>query len=176
MDTLFFIVFLLLFALVLYIGSRQKSRKRSAGKALAEKQSTNEDPPMFTGGLDRSDAIFDVFIAGLAHHCSAGDVGVFQGFIYNDSWNAVDRNAMAIWSNRKSAIVGYVPAPILDEYRKWSEGRKCLCVGVIYWNGDSLRGRARAYANGLEDESIKDDMARFTASVSAHFGWPTDKV
>ena len=78
---------------------------------------------------------------------------------------------MAIWSNEKQGVIGYVPSAILDDYRIWSEGRKCSCVGVIFWNGESLRGRVRAYAGALDKGAVKDDMENYTTEASEHFGW-----
>lgn len=170
------IVFLTLLAIVLFIGARKKSKKFAIGKSLSEVQSTNEEPTVITGVLDRSDGIFDVFVAGLAHHCTVGDVGVFHGCIYNEKSNPVDKNAMAIWSDNKPGIIGYVPSAILSEYRDWSEGRKCSCIGVLFWNGDCLRGRVRAYAKGIDSTATRDDMDKYAMIVREHFGWVTPNL
>lgn len=170
-ENIFYIVIIALMIGVLLVGVTRKTKKKAKGAALARTQTTNEDPEIRTGILDQSDGVMDVYIAGLAHHCTMGDVGVFRGLIYNDWANPVDRNAMAIWSNEKQGVIGYVPSAILDDYRIWSEGRKCSCVGVIFWNGESLRGRVRAYAGALDKGAVKDDMENYTTEASEHFGW-----
>lgn len=129
-----------------------------------------------TGILDYSDEVNDVFIAGLAHHIRKKDVGYFTGLIGNEPDNPYDRKAMAIYHNQLDKIVGYVPASILKEYRSWCSRKNCKCVGYIFFDGESLRGRVRAYLPSLSQEEIVKDALEYLQIVADHFGWPTEDV
>lgn len=129
-----------------------------------------------TGILDDSDEVNDVFIAGLAHHVKKTDVGYFTGLVGNESDNPYDRRAMAVYSNQLGKIVGYVPAAILEEYRDWCDRRNCKCVGYIFFDGEYLRGRVRAYLPDLEPDEIIKDAVEYLQQVADHFGWPSEDV
>ncbi len=150
-------------AAVLAIRANQKNKKRKAGEYNADVQATTEDLYVDTGFPAK-----DVFIAGLAHHCDRADVGMFTGFVYNDKGNAVNRKAMAVWDNRTQKIIGYVPEAVLEEYRDYCGGRRCVCIGYIYDDGEHLRGRFRAY---LPEVNPNADMDAYAAQVCEHFGW-----
>ncbi len=129
-----------------------------------------------TGILDYSEEVNDIFIAGLAHHVRKKDVGYFTGVIGNEPDNPYDRKAMAVYHNQLGKIVGYVPAAILKEYRSWCGRRNCKCVGYIFFDGEYLRGRVRAYLPDLNQEEIVQDALKYLEEVAEHFGWPTEDV
>ena len=138
--------------------------------------SVMDEIDVHTGILDYSDEANDIFIAGLAHHVGKKDVGYFTGVIGNEPDNPYDRKAMAIHHNQLGKIVGYVPAAILKEYRSWCSRRNCKCVGYIFFDGSSLRGRVRAYLPSLEQEKVVEDALEYLQTVAEHFGWPTEDV
>ena len=131
-----------------------------------------EDIRPFTGILDHSGGVNDFYVAGLAHHCSRKDVGFFTGTVFNDKDNQYNRKAMAVYSNQKERIVGYVPEAILDNYRKWCGRKNCVCIGYIFHDGEALRGRIRAYLPDLDRELMMKDIAEYARQACEHFGWP----
>lgn len=157
--------------------------------ALASKK--RNTPPEYTGGkIDkvpeaddwietkyyRSDLVKDVFIAGLGHHCNISDCGIFGGAIYNEKDNPVDKKAMAIGSYQSKKIIGYVPAAILDDFRKWCGRKNCHCVGYIYRDGGTLRGRVRAYHPDCDNKMLEEDGTQYLEMVCERFGWKIPDV
>ena len=131
-----------------------------------------EDIRPFTGILDHGGGVNDFYIAGLAHHCSRKDVGLFTGTVFNEKDNAYDRKAMAIGNTQTKTIVGYVPSAILDSYRSWCGKKSCPCIGFVFFDGEALRGRVRAYLTDCGQEDIMKDIADYARQVCEHFGWP----
>ena len=129
------------------------------------------DIKVFTGVLDRSPDINDVFVAGVQHHCTRKNVGFFTGLVYNQKDNPYDKKAMAIGCHQTSKIVGYVPSAILDSYRKWCDKSNCPCCGYIFFDGESLKGRIRAYLPSHDQAEILRDMQEYANLVCEHFGW-----
>ena len=119
----------------------------------------------------RSGMINHIFISGLAHHCSIQDCGIFGGIIYNDKDNPVEKKAMAIRSYQSKKVIGYVPAAILDDYRKWCGRKECHCVGFLYRQEGKLRGRVRVYHPDCDLELIEKDGAQYLEKVCEIFGW-----
>ena len=143
------------------------------GKAGENAPEVREDIKIYTDILDRGLVnVNDFFLAGLAHHCSRKDVGFFTGTVFNDKDNQHNRKAMAVYSNQKERIVGYVPEAILDNYRKWCGRKNCVCIGYIFHDGDALRGRIRAYLPDLDRELMMKDIAEYARQACEHFGWP----
>lgn len=149
------------------------SKKKSTGRESAGAQMpvTSEPRDVKTGLLD--DVVNEVYIAGLAHHCTMADVGPFSGVIFPQKDNPVDRKAMAIGDHRRKKILGYVPSAILDDYRAWCKRDSRPCVGYIYWDGEHLRGRCRVYPTNKEADNKKyaEDASAFIAAVAKHFEW-----
>lgn len=162
------VVFILLLIVVAAIVFWKKARTAKAGRYKAGMQKTTNDCPMKEG----PGGSMDVFVAGLAHHCRQSDVGVFHGTVYNEKNNPVNNEAMAVWDNRTQKVIGYVPEAILDEYRHFCDGRRCTCIGYIYDDGEYLRGRIRAYREGMDSDAVKSDMDGYAKAVADHFGWP----
>jgi hypothetical protein len=143
------------------------------GKAEDKAPEVREDITIFTDILDRGRVYTnDVYIAGLAHHCSRKDVGFFTGVVFNEKSNRYNSRAMAVRSNQKEQIVGYVPETILDDYRKWCGKKNCVCVGYIFHDGEALRGRVRAYAPDADRDKMMKDIADYARQACEHFGWP----
>ena len=143
------------------------------GKAEGKAPEVREDITIFTDILDRGRTnVNDFFMAGLAHHCSRKDVGFFTGVVFNEKSNQYNIRAMAVRSNQKEQIVGYVPEAILDNYRKWSGRKNCVCVGYIFHDGEYLKGRVRAYHPDADQELMMKDIADYARQACEHFGWP----
>ncbi len=119
----------------------------------------------------RSDLTNNIFIAGLGHHCSVNDCGIFGGIIFNEKDNSVNKKAMAIGSHQSGKIIGYVPEAILDNYRDWCGRKKCHCVGFVYRQDGKLRGRVRAYHPDCDHELIEKDGSQYLEKVCEIFGW-----
>ena len=135
------------------------------------------DNPIETGIIDNFDKrINEIYISGLAHHCTINDCGIFGGIVFSDSDNPVDKKAMAIGSHQSKKIIGYVPTAILDNYRKWCNKKDCHCVGYIFREEGKLRGRVRIYHPDCDPSIIGDDGAKFLEIVCERFGWeiPSD--
>ena len=135
-----------------------------------------EDLRVFTDLLDRSDVVNDLYISGVKHHLSRRDVGFFAGAIFNDKDNAYDKKAMVIWDGNNKRVVGYVPAAILDDYRSWCKRRKCSCVGYVFYNGETLLGRVRAYLPECPPENLIADAQEYAKVCCEHFGWPVPSL
>ena len=153
-------------AICVYMDKKNPSKSAASGRFPA---TPSEDVSIFTEILDRETN--NIFIAGLEHHCAKKDVGFFTGKIFNESTNAYDRKAMAIGSNQAGRIIGYVPAAILSEYRGWCNRKECRCVGFIFFDGEHLRGRVRAYLPDTEPEKIVQDAQEYISLAADHFGW-----
>ena len=132
------------------------------------------EPTVFTGILDRT--VNNLYIAGLAHHCSKKDIGFFSGVIFNEKDNPNDKKAMAIGNHANKKIVGYVPSAILSEYRDWCGCEKCPCIGFIFFDGEKLRGRVRAYSPKEDMSKVVDDAQEYAKRVCEHFGWATPNL
>jgi len=130
-----------------------------------------DDVEVSTGILDGRSR--NVFIAGLSHHCSMNDVGYFIGVVFNEKDNSYDNRAMAIAKTGTSEekIFGYVPSAVLDSYWDWCRGRDCVCVGYIYYDGEHLRGRIRAYLPSEEPSVITRDAKQYATVICEHFRW-----
>lgn len=157
------LVFLAIVLVVLVVGASQKRKKQRAGEYYAAAQKETTDAIVDTGFPAE-----DVFIAGLAHHCTRADIGMFTGFVYNDKGNPVNPDAMAVWDNRTQKIIGYVPEVVLEDYRAYCKGKRCRCIGYVYHDGEHLRGRVRSYLPGVNPNA---DMEEYTRQVCEHFGW-----
>lgn len=140
------------------------------GKAEDKAPEVHEDIKIFTDILDRGDGVNDVYVAGLAHYCTRKDVGFFAGVVFNEKDNPYDRKAMAIGDTQKKKIIGYIPAAILSEYRKWCKD-KHVCVGYIFYDGEQLRGRIRAYLPDVDKDKMVKDMSEYAKIACEHFGW-----
>lgn len=145
------------------------SKLFGASETLPEVKS---DIRVYTGILDRSSDVNDVFIAGLEHHCTRKDRGFFAGFVFNENDNPYDKKAMAVADPGKKMILGYVPGKVLSEYRKWCKD-KCVCVGYIFYDGEHLRGRIRAYHPDCDKEKMVKDATEYARQVCEHFHWET---
>ena len=78
---------------------------------------------------------------------------------------------MAIWDNRSQKKIGYVPEAVLDGYRSYSKGKRCPCVGYIFLDGETLRGRIRSYSDDLDRDAVMKDIEEYAKQVCGHFGW-----
>ena len=130
------------------------------------------DDPVETKVMDsHSDMLWDAYIAGLGHHCTVRDVGVFGGPVFNEKDNPVDKKAMAFGNAKTKKIIGYIPSAVLDDYRKWCGRKTAHCVGYIFMEGDTLRGRARIYHPDCDQEKIGEDSVAYILAVCERFGW-----
>ena len=137
----------------------------------AKAPEVTEDIEVYTDILDRGrENVNSFYISGLTHHCTRKDVGFFTGMVYNQKDNAYSSRAMAVCSHQTNKIVGYVPDAILDDYRRWCK-EKQVCVGYIYYDGERLRGRARAYKPGIDQDLMMKDIADYARQICGHFGW-----
>lgn len=141
-----------------------------------KKQIVTDEPSVFTGILDRSPDVNNVYIAGLSHHCSKRDAGFFSGVIYNEKDNPYDKKAMAIWNHQTKKIIGYVPGAVLDEYRSWCKRKNCPCVGYIFYDSEHLRGRVRSYLPTADQAELIKDAQEYARQVCEHFGWPVPDI
>lgn len=155
----------------LFAGAVVKPTKRDSADVARATKVTYPPRSVHTGILD--DEVMEIYISGLSHHCFKSDVGPFSGVVFNEKDNPADKEAMAIGCHRRTKILGYVPAQVLDEYRKWCKGKKRACVGYIYWDGQYLRGRCRIYPSDKEAdmEKFSEDATKYTTIVAEHFGW-----
>lgn len=169
MSITFFIIVILATAAIIFLLAREGKPARERQARLEQLTQVQTEADVYTNILDRQ--VWDVFIAGLGHHCSKDDVGFFSGVVYNESDNPVDKKAMAIGNHFTKKIVGYIPNGILADYREWCGKKSRPCVGYIYWDGEQLRGRARVYPE-MEDTSLIDqDVNKYASLVAEHFGW-----
>ena len=176
-----FLIVLVVAAVVAYLVIKRKNpgilnKEQRDRRPAMMMTSVMDEINVYTGILDYSGDVNDIFIAGLAHHVKKKDVGYFTGLIGNEPDNPHDRKAMAIYHNQLGKIVGYVPAGILKEYRSWCERKNCKCVGYIFFDGEYLRGRVRAYLPSLSQEEIVEDALEYLEIVADHFGWPSEDV
>lgn len=137
----------------------------------AKATEVKEDINVYTDILDRSELVNNFFIAGLAHHCSRNDVGFFTGVVFNEKDNAYSSRAMAVGNNQTKKIMGYVPESILDNYRRWCKA-KHVCIGYVFFDGEHLRGRVRAYHPDVDKDDMMKDIAEYARQACEHFGWP----
>ena len=121
--------------------------------------------------LDHTSLYFDFFIAGLAHHCTKQDIGLFTATVFNEKDNEYNKKAMAVGHQQKSAIVGYVSEALLDDYRKWCKRADCPAIGYIFYDGEHLRGRVRAYHKECNIDDMLEDMQSYADIVCEHFDW-----
>ena len=135
---------------------------------LFKKDPATEEPGRFPAAPAEEKTIFteildwetnNVYVAGLEHHCTKKDVGYFTGRIFNEADNAYDKKAMAIGSNQSGKIIGYVD---------------CRCVGYIFFDGEHLRGRVRAYLPDTDPEKLVQDVEAYIKLAAEHFGWNID--
>lgn len=130
------------------------------------------DDPVETGVIDsHSDSIWDAYIAGLGHHCTVRNVGVFGGPVFNEKDNPADKKAMAFGNAKTKRIIGYIPSAVLDDYRKWCGRKTAHCVGYIFKEGDTLRGRARIYHPDCDLKKVGEDSVAYILAVCERFGW-----
>jgi len=153
---------------VIIVRGRRREQFLKKGEHYADTQATTEEPDFMGGFKDDDSPYQDVFIAGLVHHCTRADIGPFSGFVYNEKGNSYSSAAMAVWDTRKQKILGYIPEAVLDDYNRWCRRKKCPCVGVLFWDGEYLRGRLRAYIPGTDQSA---DAERYLDDVCEHFGW-----
>ena len=160
-------VFVAAVAVVLAVKSYQNTKKRKEGEKNADIQATTEDVYVDTGFKGSK----DFFLAGVQHHCTRSDIGFFTGVVYNDNGNIHDRKAMAVWCHQTDKALGFVPASVLDEYWTWSDGKKCTCVGYLFFDGEMIRGRVRAYLPSCDHDAVMKDIVEYAKQVCGHFGW-----
>lgn len=168
MATSIIIIILALVAFLFFLFKKSPA-KEEPGRFPA---TPSEEKTIFTDILDRETN--NVYIAGLEHHCTKKDIGYFTGWIFNEANNPYDKKAMAIRSNQTKKIIGYVPSAILVEYRRWCKRQDCRCVGYIFFDGEHLRGRVRAYLPDTEPERIVQDVEAYVKIAAEHFGWNID--
>lgn len=147
----------------------RKPRKYTGGKIDWVPEA---DQWIDTDAIDsHTDMYTNIFIAGLAHHCSIKDCGIFGGIIFNEKDNPVDKKAMAIGSHQSGKIIGYVPKAILEDYREWCCRKKCHCVGFVFRKEGHLQGRVRAYHPDCDLELVEKDGSQYLERVCEIFGW-----
>ena len=165
-----FLIFILILAAVaavcIYLNKKHPPKNTTAGRYPA---TPAKDKTIFTEILDRETN--NLFIAGLEHHCTKKDVGFFTGKIFSEADNPYDNKAMAIGSNQAGKIIGYIPSAVLVDYRKWCKRQDCRCVGFIFFDGEHLRGRVRAYLPETEPEKITQDVKEYISIAADHFNW-----
>ena len=157
------------------------SKKTAEPKQQPESEEKQPVKPMVTtdidgriiteSKIDRSTLFYDFYIAGVKHHCTMHDIGLFAATIFNESDNSYNKKAMAVGHQQKSAIVGYVSEAILDDYRKWCKRATCPGIGYIYYDGTQLRGRVRSYLKECNIDDMLEDMQSYADTVCEHFGW-----
>ena len=170
----FFIIVFVLFVLGYAIWVYSKTKKNTPLKHTGGNIDwvPGADDYIDTDVIDsRSGMTNDIFISGLAHHCTINDCGIFGGIVFNDDQNPIDKKAMAIGSHQSGKTIGYVPAAILDSFRKWCGKKDCHCVGYIYREEGALRGRARVYHPDCDLNTIGEDGAKYLETVCERFGW-----
>lgn len=166
--------FLLVFVLTTVPASLNRGKKKAVPPKPAPAPA-REEGPIYTGKLDHSGAVTDVYVSGLAHHCSRKDIGLIFGWVTQDKSNPVDPEAMALVS--KSRKYGYIPAAILSSFRQWAGESDLRFVGYIYEEAGKLRGRARIYQfDALSAGEIFDDALLYAKAAFARFGWGLDEI
>lgn len=166
---IFFIILAVVAAICIYLNKKNPPKAEEPGKYPA---TPAKEKTIFTEILDWETN--NVFIAGIEHHCTKKDIGFFTGKIFNEADNAYDKKAMAVGSNQAGKIVGYVPSAVLAEYRKWCKRQDCRCVGYIFFDGEHLRGRVRAYLPDTDPEKVVQDVEAYIKMAAEHFGWDID--
>ena len=141
------------------------------GKGEDKAPEVHEDAYAYTYILDKSPLIDNVYLSGVRHYCTRKDVGFFTGTVFNEKSNQYNKKAMAVYNNQKGRVVGHVPEAILEDYRKWCKDN-CVCVGYVFFDGEHLLGRIRAYHPTLEKEIMMKDITEYARVVCEHFGWP----
>lgn len=164
------IIVLLLVGIGVAVGVSLSSNNTSEEKVAKWKEVTTE-PYILT---DMNRLVFDLYIAGIKHHCSDRDIGLFTGAVYNETSNPADKKAMAV-INAQKKLLGYIPAKRLDEYWEWCGGETRYCVGYIFWNGNMLLGRVRVYPAADDLEKARADAAEYAAQVVNHFKWDVNE-
>ena len=145
-------------------------------EAKATPIEVTEDIEVHTGILDRTNDIFDFFIAGLSHHCNRRDIGIHAIATVPEPSNPYDRKAMAVYNQNSKEQFGYVPSAILADYRKWCKREACVGIGYVFYDGEHLRGRVRSYIKGCDPDIMLKDMQEYANQVCPHFGWQTPQL
>ena len=154
----------LLAIIMVVVGASAQAKGR---RSLEKRKEVTTDPYIVTG-MERQ--VYDLYIAGLKHHCTDSDIGIFTGAVYNETSNPNDRKAMAV-VNAQKKLLGYIPSKRLEEYWDWSGGEARSCVGYIFWNGNMLLGRVRIYPQSEDMSKAQEDASQYLAQVVSHFGW-----
>lgn len=175
---MYFIFILMALAIIIIILSVNAScsKSTSAKKKAPDRLMQNKtDVNVLTDVMDRE--VRELYISGLAHHCTRDDIGLFNGSVFNEKDNPVDKTAMAIRNNHTHHIVGYIPSAVLADYHNWSKRETKYCVGYIFWDGEHLRGRVRVYPSIDDDckNRVEEDATRYSQIVAEHFGWKFNK-
>lgn len=160
------IICVTLLAIVIAVATGASNIKKQKN-SLEKRKEVTTDPYIVTG-MERK--VFNLYIAGLKHHCTDGDIGIFTGAVYNETSNPKDRKAMAV-VNAQKKLLGYIPAKRLEEYWDWCGGETRSCAGYIFWNGNMLLGRVRIYPNADDMSKTQEDASQYLAQVVTHFGW-----
>lgn len=156
------------------------------GKALNNTSGqNNEDSTKYTARLTRrrlprftyrltgedEDNEYDdmYYIAGLAHHVDVHQVGAFVGFLIPEPDNAYDSDAVAIYDTEH--LIGYIPAAIAADVKEDIIGDcpAVPCMGVIYLEGTTLRGRAWA-AHPTTRKYLRDYFNSVAEDIKKEYG------
>ena len=100
------------------------------------------------------------YIAGVNHHCDDSDIGGFIGLAKPQPENPYDKNAIAIIRN-DGALLGYIPAKELGEYRAMSNAETFHCVGyIVEGNNGLLNGRVKVILS-RDDVEVNHEVAAY---------------
>lgn len=81
-----------------------------------------------------------IYVAGILHHATKKDIGIYLGYVANDSSNSYNPKAMGVYYQDR--LFGYIPEVELRGYRQWSKGDTFPCAIIIFEDHeDKLRGR-----------------------------------
>lgn len=102
--------------------SEQSATKPSNNYRVLEVTTTDEPE-------DTINSTYYTYIAGVNYHNNK--VGGFLGVVAPEPNNPHDPNAIAIYNQRNAQLVGYIAKSEQNDFRAWSNGHNCTCVGYI---------------------------------------------
>ena len=138
--------------------------KKNSGRGLKKKPAII----MLNRDGDLHEDEWHTYIAGLTHHISKYDIGGFTGWVEVDNLNKLDPNAMGIY-NSFGKLLGYIPAKELLDYREWCEARPLPCVGFIFVEDGTARGRVKIL-RPCNEFFLEKEFSRYLQWVKNNYG------
>lgn len=164
MVTFLIVLFSVVIAISLFVSAARKEKRRQEqeskrkgkkivnGQANAVKSAPKPRPSGVPGIKFRGSEVdnfsmymtgFYTYIAGINFRCNARDEGGFLGYAAPEPDNEYDRNAVAVYRN-DGKLLGYIPKKENKEFKEWSESCTVPCVGYIFQEDGTMRGRVKA--------------------------------